>query len=105
VISEEEFLAEISKYCAWFEDFQQEHAAAIELLLEFRCVFARNVDVSRPVKCPPMIINTTDEAPAGMLRPDRFTPTQTASMDKEIPRLLRLRVIRDSKSGGTTQSY
>ena len=97
-ISEGEFLAKISKDFAWFAEFRPEYAAAIELLMEFRCVFTKNVDVSRPVKCPPMVINTIDEAPVGMLRPDRFTPNQMIFMDKEVPRLLRLRVLRTSTS-------
>ena len=104
-ISEEEFLAKITKDLDWFKEFRPEHAAALELLMEFRGVFAKNVDVSRPVKCAPMVIDTIDEVPAGVLRPDRFTPKQMAFMDKEVPRLLRLRVLRNSTSCGTTQSY
>ena len=73
--------------------------------MEFRYVFARNVDVSRPVKYPPMVINTTDEAPVAMRRPDRFTPEQMGFMDKEIRRLLDLRALRMSTSQWNSQLY
>ena len=83
---------------AWFKDHGVEYAAATALLLEFRGVFARNVDVSRPITCPPMAINTTTEAPQGVRRPDRFTPDQFNFMDKELPRMLELKIMRASTS-------
>ena len=97
-ISEEEFRAKLLVDFAWFEKWPEEHAGAMALLLEFRGVFARNVDVTRPIKCAPMVIHTTTEAPVGKPRPDRFTPDQRNFMDAEIQRLLRLGVIRHSTS-------
>ena len=74
--TEEEFRAKLVVDFAWFKGHEAEYAAATALLLEFRSVFARNIDVSRPIRCPPMVINTTTEAPVGNRRPDRFTPDQ-----------------------------
>ena len=96
--TEEEFRAKLIVDFAWFKDHGVEYAAATALLLEFRGVFARNVDVSRPIKCPPMVINTTTEAPQGVRRPDRFTPEQFNFLDKELPRLLKLKIMRASTS-------
>ena len=96
--SEEEFKAKLLVDFAWFKGHELEHEAAMSVVLEFRSVFARNVDVSRPIKCPPMVINTTTEAPVGKRRPDRFPPEQLNFLDKKLKRLMELRVIRTSTS-------
>ena len=96
--TEEEFCAKLALDFAWFKFHELEYAEATALLREFRSVFARNVDVSRPIKVPPMVINTTTESPVGSYRPDRFTPDQYNFLDKELPRLLDLRVLRTSTS-------
>ena len=45
-----------------------------------------------------MAINTTTEAPVGKRRPDRLTPDQQNFLDKELPRLVKLAVLRSSTS-------
>ena len=54
--------------------------------------------MSRPIKVPPILINTTTESLVGSYRPDRFSPDQYNFLDKELPRLLDLRVLRTSTS-------
>ena len=90
-ISEEEFRAKLLVDFAWFEEWPELHAAAMALLLpEFRSFFARNVDVNRPIKCAPMIINTTTEAPVGKRCGQTNSPqTDTTSWIRRFSDYLR----------------
>ena len=71
---------------------------AVALLREFKDIFRENVNTLRAMKGPNFEINTFHERPVGRRGGSNFSTEQLSFLDREVPRLLALGVLRASSS-------
>ena len=96
-ISDETFGSAVAKAVRHIDDPDLKIAAE-NLLWEYKDIFRENVNTLRPMNCPPMKINTVHNNPVGRRTNDNYSTEQLLFLDKELPRLEKLGVLRKSIS-------
>ena len=96
-ISEEKFEKAVQKAVQCIEG-ELDKGAAIAVLREFKDIFRENVNTMKTMKGPDFEINTVHERPVGRRSSSNLSEEQLSFLDREIPRLVALGVLRMSSS-------
>ena len=68
------------------------------LLEEFREIFPKEIDVSRPLRAAEVSIHTLHEAPIAFPNRRRYTPDQLTAIKSQVRKLLELGILEESSS-------
>jgi len=96
--TEEEWASAVEKATQGAGNCPQDEAMVRDLLQEYRDIFPKEIDVSRPLRAAEVAIHTVHEAPIAFPNRRRYTPEQLAAIKTQIQKLVVLGILEESSS-------